>query len=127
MLQNTISSHVQGPGPTTNYSCMHSLCGPLMQEYGDLLITPPTNLTLNLTLATEEEVQGGTNVSAIAVIQHVSVDPLGAYDLVVTFPDRDYQLNVSDNATASFSNGTNIIFGECPYFPTSANTIDWVG
>ena len=102
---------------------MYSKRGSHVQSCGDLLITPPANLTLNLTLAAEEEVQGGVNVSATAVIQHISVDPVDAYDLLFTFPGKDYQLAVSDNATASFSNGTTVIFGKCPYFPTLAENI----
>lgn len=80
-----------------------------MQEKGELLITPPSKLSINL-IITSNDVQGGSNLPAFAIIQHNSTGPFDAYNLVARLPNQDPQVNISENATAQFSNGTTITF-----------------
>ncbi len=82
-----------------------------MQDEGQVLVSPPAKLSINLTLETYE-VEGGSDVPAYATIEHVSILRLDAYDLVITLPIEDPQLTFSGNATAHFSNGTTVIFSK---------------
>ena len=82
-----------------------------VQEEGNVLVTPPTKLSINLTLEANE-VEGSSDVPAYVTIEHISIVPLDAYDLVITLPTEDPQLTLSDNATAHFSNGTIIVFSK---------------
>ncbi len=83
-----------------------------MQDEGDVLVSPPAQLSINLTLESYTA-EGGSEIPAYATIEHVSLLNLDAYDLVITLPIKDPQLvTVSGNATAHFSNGTTVVFSK---------------
>ncbi len=82
-----------------------------MQDVGDVLITPFSNLSINLFLIVDGA-EGGSVVPANITIEHTYFGSEDAHDLVITLPTEDQELIMSDNATANFSNGTEIVFSK---------------
>ncbi len=75
------------------------------------MLTPPSKLSINLSLVTDDA-EGGSTVPANITIQHTYIGSRDAHNLVITLPTEDQELIMSENATANFSDGTEVIFSK---------------
>lgn len=82
-----------------------------LQDLGDVLITPPSKLSIDLFLVADDA-EGGSQVPANIRIEHSYFGSEDAHNLVITLPTEDQELVMSDNATANFSDGTEVVFSK---------------